>query len=69
MIYHVYYNTARNGYALDQPAERLTEPGACSPWNRWQGAVEVDVDVDVFQRCSKGCEELVGQWVEEETPD
>jgi hypothetical protein len=33
----------------------------CSPWGRRQGAVEVRVDVDVFQGSSQGCEEFVGQ--------
>src|SRR5882757_7907059 len=42
---------------------------SCSP-GRWrQGAIQVDVDLDMLQRRGKRCEELVGQRIEEQTSD
>jgi len=48
---------------------RTSNVRTCSPRSWRQGAIEVDVDPDVFQRRSKGCDELVGQRVEEQAPD
>src|ERR1700733_8252512 len=59
MIYHVYCKGC---------GARLN-PWHCSPGRRRQGAIQVDVDLDVFQRRSKRCEQLVGQWVEEQASD